>query len=75
MIANRSRPYECAGGSIGRRERILTLLNYLARTGALRIRPLHPVFAFSVTTYHALNVYILLLLIVFDLTLSTRRQT
>jgi hypothetical protein len=51
------------------------LLNYLARTGALRIRPLHPVFAFSVTTYHALNVYILLLLIVFDLTLSTRRQT
>jgi hypothetical protein len=36
---------------------------------------LHPVFIFSVATYHALNVYILLLLIVFDLTLSTRRQT
>jgi hypothetical protein len=36
---------------------------------------LHPVFVFSVATYHALNVYILLLLIVFDLTLSTRRQT
>jgi hypothetical protein len=36
---------------------------------------LHPVFVFSVATYHVLNVYILLLLIVFDLTLSTRRQT
>jgi hypothetical protein len=36
---------------------------------------LHPVFVFSVATYHALNVYILLLLIVFDLTRSTRRQT
>jgi hypothetical protein len=39
------------------------------------VMALHPVFVFSVTTYHALNVYILLLLIVFDLTLSTRRQT
>jgi hypothetical protein len=39
------------------------------------IMALHPVFVFSVATYHALNVYILLLLIVFDLTLSTRRQT
>jgi hypothetical protein len=39
------------------------------------VMALHPVFVFSVTTYHALNVYILLLLMVFDLTLSTRRQT
>jgi hypothetical protein len=39
------------------------------------IMALHPVFVFSVATYHALNVYILLLLIVFDLTLSTRRPT
>jgi hypothetical protein len=39
------------------------------------VMALHPVFVFSVATYHALNVYILLLLIVFDLTLSTRRQT
>jgi hypothetical protein len=39
------------------------------------IMALHPVFVFSVRTYHALNVYILLLLIVFDLTLSTRRRT
>jgi hypothetical protein len=39
------------------------------------VMALHPVFVFSVTTYHALNVYIVLLLIVFDLTLSTRRQT
>jgi hypothetical protein len=39
------------------------------------VMALHPVFVFSVTTYHALNVYILLLLIVFDLTLSTRRQS
>jgi hypothetical protein len=36
---------------------------------------LHPVFVFSVATYHVLNFYILLLLIVFDLTLSTRRLT
>jgi hypothetical protein len=36
---------------------------------------LNPVFVYSVTTYHALNLYILLLLIVFDLTLSTRKQT
>ena len=36
---------------------------------------LQPVFVFSAATYHALNVYVLLLLIVFDLTLSTRRQT
>jgi hypothetical protein len=39
------------------------------------VMALHPVFVFSVATYHAVNVYILLLLIVFDLTLSTRRQT
>jgi hypothetical protein len=39
------------------------------------IMALHPVFVYSVTSYQALNVYILLLLIVFDLTLSTRRQT
>ena len=39
------------------------------------VMALHPVFVFSVATYHALNIYILLLLIVFDLTLSTRRQT
>ena len=39
------------------------------------VMALHPVFVFSVTTYHALNVYILLLLILFDLTRSTRRQT
>jgi hypothetical protein len=39
------------------------------------VMALHPVFVFSVTTYHALNVYILLLLIAFDLTLSTRPQT
>jgi hypothetical protein len=39
------------------------------------VMALHPVFLFSVATYHALNVYILLLLVVFDLTLSTRRQT
>src|SRR5207244_2516054 len=39
------------------------------------VMALHPVFVFSVATYHALNVYILLLLIVFDLMLSTRRQT
>jgi hypothetical protein len=32
---------------------------------------LHPVFVFSVSTYHAVNIYILLLLVVFDL-LSTR---
>ena len=36
---------------------------------------LHPVFVFSVATYHAVNAYILLLLIMFELTLSTRRQT
>jgi hypothetical protein len=36
---------------------------------------LHPVFVFSVATYHAVNVYLLVLLIVFNLTLSTRRQT
>jgi hypothetical protein len=36
---------------------------------------LQPVFVFSVAAYQALNVYILLLLIVFDLTLSTREQT
>jgi hypothetical protein len=39
------------------------------------VMALHPVFVFSVTAYHALNIYILLLLIAFDLTLSTRRQT
>jgi hypothetical protein len=39
------------------------------------IMALHPVFVFSVATYHIVNVYILLLLIMFDLTLSTRRQT
>jgi hypothetical protein len=39
------------------------------------VMALHPVFVFSVATYHAINVYILLLLITFDLTLSTRRQT
>jgi hypothetical protein len=39
------------------------------------VMALHPVFVFSVTTYHAVNVYILPLLIVFDLTVSTRRQT
>jgi hypothetical protein len=39
------------------------------------VMALHPVFVFSVTTYHALNIYIVLLLIVFDLTLSTRRPT
>jgi hypothetical protein len=39
------------------------------------VMALHPVFVFSVADYHTLNVYILLLLIVFDLTLSTRRQT
>jgi hypothetical protein len=39
------------------------------------VMALHPVFVFSVTDYHTLNVYILLLLIVFDLTLSTRQQS
>jgi hypothetical protein len=39
------------------------------------IMALHPVFAYSVAPYQPLNVYILLLLIVFDLTLSTRRTT
>jgi hypothetical protein len=39
------------------------------------VMALHPVFVYSVATYHALNIYILMLLIVFDLTLSTRRQT
>jgi hypothetical protein len=39
------------------------------------VMALQPVFVFSVAVYHGLNVYILLLLIVFDLTLSTRRQT
>lgn len=39
------------------------------------IMALQPVFVFSVATYQAVNIYILLLLIVFDLTLSTRRQT
>jgi hypothetical protein len=39
------------------------------------IMTLHPVFVFSVATYHALNIYILLLLIVFDLARATRRQT
>ena len=39
------------------------------------VMALHPVFVFSVATYHVLNFSILLLLIVFDLTLSTRRQT
>jgi hypothetical protein len=36
---------------------------------------LHPVFVFSVATYHAVNAYMLLLLIVFNLTLSSRRQS
>jgi hypothetical protein len=36
---------------------------------------LHPVFVYSVANYYPLNIYILLLLIVFDLTLSTHRQT
>ena len=39
------------------------------------VMALHPVFVFSVTTYHAINFYIPLLLIAFDLTLSTRRPT
>src|SRR6516165_8160994 len=39
------------------------------------IMALHPVFVFSVATYHAVNFYIPLLLIAFDLTLSTRRPT
>jgi hypothetical protein len=39
------------------------------------VMALHPVFVFSVTTYHAINLYISLLLIAFDLTLSTRRPT
>ena len=40
-----------------------------------RIMALHPVSVFSVATYHALNVYMLMLLIIFDLTLSARQQT
>ena len=39
------------------------------------IMALQPVFVFSVVSYEALDIYILLLLIVFDLTVSTRRQT
>jgi hypothetical protein len=39
------------------------------------VMALHPVFSFSVATYDGVNIYILLLLIVFDLSLSTRRQT
>jgi hypothetical protein len=39
------------------------------------IMALHPVFVGSVASYEAVNVYILPLLIVFDLTRSTRRQT
>lgn len=39
------------------------------------VMALHPVFVFSVTTYQPLSVYILPLLILFDLTLSTQRQT
>jgi hypothetical protein len=39
------------------------------------IMALHPVFVFSVATYHAVNLYIPLLLIAFDLTRSTRRPT
>jgi hypothetical protein len=39
------------------------------------VMALNPVFVFSVTTYHAINLYISLLLIAFDLTLSTRRPT
>jgi hypothetical protein len=39
------------------------------------IMALHPVFVYSVATYHALNFYILVLLIVFDLTCSRRHPT
>lgn len=39
------------------------------------VMALHPVFVFSVATYHAVNLYIPLLLIAFDLTRSTRRPT
>ena len=39
------------------------------------IMALHPVFVYSVATYHALNLYILVLLAAFDLTCSSRRQT
>jgi hypothetical protein len=39
------------------------------------VMALDPVFVFSVATYHAVNLYIPLLLIAFDLTLSTRRPT
>jgi hypothetical protein len=39
------------------------------------IMALCPVFVFSVTPYHALNVYILPLLLVFDLTLSRGAHT
>jgi hypothetical protein len=39
------------------------------------IMALHPVFVASVASFEAVNVYILPLLIVFDLTLSARRQT
>jgi hypothetical protein len=39
------------------------------------VMALHPVFVFSVATYHPINLYIPLLLIAFDLTLSTRRPT
>ena len=39
------------------------------------VMALHPVFVYSVATYHTVNLYIPLLLIVFDLTLSTRRRT
>jgi hypothetical protein len=38
------------------------------------VMALHPVFVFSVATYHAVNLYIPLLLIAFDLTLSTLRD-
>jgi hypothetical protein len=39
------------------------------------IMALNPVFVFSVATYHGVNLYISLLLVAFDLTLSTRRPT
>jgi hypothetical protein len=39
------------------------------------VMALNPVFVFSAATYHAVNVYLLLLLIMFDMALSTRRLT
>lgn len=39
------------------------------------VMALHPVFVYSVVTYQALNLYILMLLVVFDLTRAERPQT